>query len=64
MVIACDGIYDVLSNEEIVEFLNDRFSREEDDNNISNGLVDLCLYKVIISFSSQSWSPIFLQVIF
>lgn len=58
MLIACDGIYDVMSNEEIVEFINDRFSREEDEANISNTLIDLCLHKgskdnmssVIVSF--------------
>ena len=49
MLIACDGIYDVMSNEEIVEFVNDRFSREEDEANISNTLIDLCLHKVISS---------------
>ena len=49
MLIACDGIYDVMSNEEIVEFINDRFSREEDEANISNTLIDLCLHKVISS---------------
>jgi len=58
MMVACDGIYDVMSNEEIVEFLNDRFTREENEGNICNNLLDLCLYKgsrdnmssIIISF--------------
>ena len=47
MLIACDGIYDVMSNEEIVEFVNHRFEREENEANISNTLIDLCLHKVI-----------------
>ena len=46
MMVACDGIYDVMSNEEIVEFINDRFTREENEGNICNNLLDLCLYKV------------------
>jgi protein phosphatase 1B len=58
MLIACDGIYDVMSNEEIVEFVNHRFEREENEANISNTLIDLCLHKgskdnmssIIISF--------------
>jgi serine/threonine protein phosphatase PrpC len=58
MMVACDGIYDVMSNEEIVEFINDRFTREENEGNICNNLLDLCLYKgsrdnmssIIISF--------------
>ena len=48
MMVACDGIYDVMSNEEIVEFINDRFTREENEGNICNNLLDLCLYKVSI----------------
>ena len=50
MMVACDGIYDVMSNEEIVEFLNDRFTREENEGNICNNLLDLCLYKVSSEF--------------
>lgn len=58
MMVACDGIYDVMSNEEIVEFINDRFIREENEGNICSNLLDLCLYKgsrdnmssIIISF--------------
>lgn len=46
MMVACDGIYDVMSNDEIVEFINDRFTREENEGNICNSLLDLCLYKV------------------
>merc|ERR1712131_326521 len=34
MMVACDGIYDVMSNDEIVEFINDRFTREENEGNI------------------------------
>ena len=50
MMVACDGIYDVMSNEEIVEFINDRFTREENEGNICNNLLDLCLYKVSSEF--------------
>ena len=50
MMVACDGIYDVMSNEEIVEFINDRFTREENEGNICNNLLDLCLYKVSFEF--------------
>ena len=48
MIIACDGIYDVMANHELVEYVNDRFTREENESNISNTLLDLCLYKVSI----------------
>jgi len=58
-MIACDGIYDVMSNEEVIHFINDRFQREDREANIVNNLLDLCLYKgsrdnmssIIVSFN-------------
>ena len=46
IVVACDGIYDVMSNEEIAEFCHDRLESSEDEFAVPETLLNLCLHKV------------------
>jgi protein phosphatase 1B len=46
LVLACDGIWDVMSNEEVCDFVRDRLQVTSDLVAIANLLVDTCLYKV------------------
>jgi protein phosphatase 1B len=46
IVLACDGIYDVISNEELCDFVRDRLQITHDLKDICNMVVDTCLYKV------------------
>jgi len=45
IVVACDGIYDVMSNEEIAEFCHDRLESSEDEFAVPETLLNLCLHK-------------------
>ena len=44
--LACDGVYDVMTNEEIVKFINKKLKIEDDLTKICSDLIDLCLHKV------------------
>jgi serine/threonine protein phosphatase PrpC len=46
LLLACDGIYDVMSNGEIVEFVRWRMKNTDDLCAITNDIVDACLSKV------------------
>ena len=46
LLVACDGIYDFLSNQEIIEYINERFTSEEHEKDIVSNLIDLALHKV------------------
>ena len=46
IILACDGIWDVMSNEELCNFVRDRMRLTDDLKNICNQVVDTCLYKV------------------
>ena len=46
LVLACDGIWDVMSNEELCEFIRSRMRITESLEAICNMVVDTCLYKV------------------
>jgi len=58
LLVACDGIYDFLPNQDIVDYINERFTSEEHERDIVSNLIDLALYKnskdnmsaVVISF--------------
>lgn len=60
IILACDGIWDVMSNEELCNFVRDRLRLTDDLKNICNQVVDTCLYKgsrdnmsiVIITFGA------------
>jgi hypothetical protein len=45
MVLACDGVWDVMSNEDLVEFIRSRLRITNDLASICNQVIDTCLYK-------------------
>jgi len=45
LVLACDGIWDVMSNEEIIEFVSDRLKVHRDLEAVANEVIDTCLHK-------------------
>ena len=47
-VLACDGIWDVMSNEELAAFVRDRMRLTDDLAHVCNQVVDTCLYKVLL----------------
>lgn len=46
VVLACDGIWDVMSNEELCDFVRSRLEVWDDLEKICNSVVDTCLHKV------------------
>lgn len=46
VVLACDGIWDVMSNEELAAYILGRMQVTDDLNEIANSVLDMCLYKV------------------
>jgi len=45
VVLACDGIWDVMTNEELAEFVHSRMRLTNDLSSVCNQVVDTCLYK-------------------
>jgi len=45
LVLACDGVWDVMSNEECVKFISDGLDRNEELQDIINDLLDHCFKK-------------------
>ncbi|XP_065220968.1 protein phosphatase 1B-like [Planococcus citri] len=45
LVLACDGVWDVMSNEDICNFIRSRLLITDDLEAITNQVVDTCLYK-------------------
>ncbi|XP_021467852.1 protein phosphatase, Mg2+/Mn2+ dependent, 1Ab isoform X1 [Oncorhynchus mykiss] len=45
VVLACDGIWDVMANEELCDFVRLRLEVTEDLERVCNEIVDTCLYK-------------------
>ncbi|XP_046372676.1 protein phosphatase 1B-like [Haliotis cracherodii] len=45
LVLACDGIWDVMTNEELCAFVESRMKITDSLEQISNSVVDTCLYK-------------------
>uniref|UniRef100_A0A0K0CTH2 protein-serine/threonine phosphatase n=1 Tax=Angiostrongylus cantonensis TaxID=6313 RepID=A0A0K0CTH2_ANGCA len=43
LVLACDGIWDVLSNQEVVDFVRERFAEQRDPQTICEELLTRCL---------------------
>ena len=50
LVLACDGVWDVMSNEDICNFITHRMKVQDNLEVICNEVIDTCLYKV--SFQS------------
>lgn len=44
-VLACDGIWDVMSNEELCDFVRDRMQLSDNLETVCNEVLDTCLYK-------------------
>lgn len=45
LVLACDGIWDVMSNEELADFIHSRLRLSNDLTHVCNQVIDTCLYK-------------------
>lgn len=58
IVLACDGIWDVMSNEELAAYVLGRMHVTDDLSELANTVLDMCLYKVCSSRSRQDprWS--------
>ena len=46
IVLACDGIWDVMSNEELAAYILGRMHVTDDLSEIANNVLDMCLFKV------------------
>lgn len=53
IILACDGIWDVMSNEECCDFIRSRMMLTNDLKDICNMVVDTCLHKVSCTLISQ-----------
>ena len=54
LILACDGIWDVMSNEELCDFIRDRMQVTDNLEAICNCVVDTCLSKVCAHYSSYA----------
>lgn len=50
LVLACDGIWDVMSNEDLCQFIHNRLMITHDLESVTSQVIDTCLYKVRINF--------------
>ena len=50
LVLACDGIYDVMSNDDVLNYVRHRLELTCDLESICNDLIDTCLHKVQAAF--------------
>ena len=46
LVLACDGVWDVMSNDDICNFISHRMKVQDNLETICNEVIDTCLYKV------------------
>ena len=46
LLLACDGVYDVMANEEVLSYVRHRLELTSDLSQICNDLIDTCLHKV------------------
>lgn len=51
LVLACDGIWDVMSNQEVCSFVHNRLRVTDNLEDIANQLIDTCLHKVLAHFT-------------
>lgn len=49
LVLACDGVWDVMTNEDLCDFIRSRLVITDDLEAITNQVVDTCLYKVSVT---------------
>lgn len=50
LILACDGIWDVMTNEDLCDFIYSRLLITDDLEVIANQVIDTCLYKVLYLF--------------
>lgn len=48
LIVACDGVWDAIGNEELCAFVHSRLQVCDDLREICNQVIDLCLYKVSV----------------
>lgn len=53
LVLACDGVWDVMNNEEVCSFVKSRLKITSDLESVANQVLDTCLYKV--NFLNNKW---------
>lgn len=46
LVLACDGIWDVMSNEDLCQYIHSRLLLTDDLQEVTSQVIDTCLYKV------------------
>ena len=46
LVLACDGVWDVMTNEECCQFVADRMKVTSNLEQVANEVIDACLHKV------------------
>ena len=46
LFLACDGVYDVMTSEEVIKYLHHQLELKSDLVEICSGLIDVCLHKV------------------
>lgn len=65
LVLACDGIWDVMTNEDLCAFVQSRLLLSNDLEAITNHVVDTCLHKVSLhnGFCHILWSPLLKMLI-
>ena len=55
LVLACDGVWDVMSNEDICNFIIHRMKVHDNLETICNEVIDTCLYKVSCKRDSHEY---------
>ena len=60
LFLACDGIFDVMSNEEVIEYISRQLTLTSDLAEICSSLLDLCLHKVTVVYFTVRLNAYFL----
>lgn len=50
LVLACDGVWDVMSNDDLCGYIHNRLCVTDDLQEVTSQVIDTCLYKVGDSF--------------
>ena len=59
LILACDGIWDVMTNEDLCDFVRSRLQIVPSLEAICNQVIDTCLYKVLYAYS---WVKVFRNI--
>lgn len=55
LVLACDGIWDVMSNEDLCQYIHSRLLVTDNLQEVTSQVIDACLYKVGRDFQLFFW---------